>query len=309
MTTLRDIFDAQAGVIHRRQLLEHGHDDNDLRRLVRQRRLVRLHPGVYINHTGPPSWLSRAWAAVLFHGDAALCDRSAIDLAGEPIHVAIEHPRSGTELPGVVLHRLTRLGPRVQWQKSPPRLRIEDAALDVAGRETTLTRAIGVLTEVCNRRATSPDRLLAALASRQRTPRGVQLRRALLDVADGMQSTLEAGLVRRVLRPHGLPVGTRQVRETTEQGVVYRDVVIDELAVAIELDGHAWHGDPAARARDMSRDLLAAGAGLLTIRLGWPHIHQTPCRTAAGLAAVLTQRGWRGRPRACSADCAVRTAA
>ncbi len=144
---------------------------------------------------------------------------------------------------------------------------------------------------------------------RQRTPRGTQLRRALLDVADGMASTLQSGMVRRVLRPHGLPVGRRHVRDSTARGVVYRDVMLEEFGLALELDGHAWHGDPVARAKDMTRDLVAAGAGLLTIRLGWPHIHDTPCVTAAGLTDVLEQRGWRGRPRACSADCAVRSAA
>lgn len=309
MADLRALLDAQAGVVHRHQLLELGFTDNDIRRLVRQRRLVRLHPGVYVNHTGRPSWLSRAWAAVLFHGEAALCDRSALDLAGDPIHVAIQHPRNGAALPGVVLHRMTHLGDRVHWHKSPPRLRIEDAALDVAGQTPTLARAIDVIPDVCNRRASTPQRLLETLSSRQRTPRGVELRRALRDVADGTQSALEAGLVRRVLRPHGLPVGARQVRDTTAQGVVYRDMVLTAYAVAIELDGHAWHGDPAARAQDMQRDLLAAGSGLMTIRLGWPHVHQTPCRTAAGIAAVLARRGWQERARPCSADCAVRTAA
>ncbi len=307
--TLQSLLDAQAGVVHRRQLRVHGLDDNDLRRLVRQRRLVRIHLGVYINHTGAPSWLSRAWAAVLFHREAALCDRSALDLAGDPIHVAIEHPRHGASLQGVVLHRLTDLSPRVQWHRSPPRLRVEDAALDVAGKAASLSRAIDVLTAVCNRRVTTPERLLETLAGRQRTPRGVQLRRALLDVADGMHSALESGLVRRVLKPHGLPVGTRQVRDATSHGVVYRDVVVAEYGLVLELDGHAWHGDPSARARDMTRDLVAAGAGLLTVRLGWPHIQQAPCVTASGLAAVLAQRGWLGRARACSAECAVRSAA
>jgi hypothetical protein len=120
-----------------------------------------------------------------------------------------------------------------------------------------------------------------------------------------MQSTLEAGMVRRVLRPHGLPVGRRQAWEQTRHGLVCRDMVLEEYGVVLEPDGHAWHGDPAARARDMTRDLAAAGTGLLTVRLGWPHIHQTPCTTAAGLAGVLTHRGWRGRPRACSSDFAL----
>lgn len=304
MTGLRYLLDAQAGTAHRRQLLDCGLTDNDIRRMVRCRELVRVHPGVYINHTGPPTWASRAWAAVLFYGDAALCHRSALDGSGDPIHVAIEHPRKGARISGVTLHRLTGLADKVQWHRSPPRLRIEEAALDVAGEAPTTARAVDVVTEVCNRRATTPQRLLEALERRRRTPRGQELRRALRDVADGTQSALEAGLV-RVMRAHALPLGRRQVRHTTPQGVVYRDHLLDDLGVVLELDGHVWHGDPAARARDMSRDLAAAGDGLLTIRLGWTHVHAEPCVTAAGLVAVVRQRGWRGVPRACCRDCLV----
>lgn len=303
--TLRELFDNQAGVVHRRPLLELGFDDNDARRLMRNRRLVRLHPGVYLNHTGPPSWVSRAWAAVLYYSESALCHRSALDLSGDPIHVAIEHPRNADSLPGVVLHRLTGLQDRVQWHRSPPRLRLEEAAIDVAGAATTTSGAVDVVTQVCNRRATTPRRLLAALDGRQRTPRGVELRRALRDVAEGMHSALEAGVVRRVLRPHGLPLGRRQVRAGTSHGVVYRDVLLEEFGLVVELDGQTWHGDPAARAQDMTRDLVAAGEGLLTVRLGWPHVHQTPCVTAVGLASVLRQRAWQGLPRACSTGCAI----
>jgi hypothetical protein len=57
-----------------------------------------------------------------------------------------------------------------------PRLRVEDAALDVAGDARTTAREVDVVTEICNRRATTPQRLLDALAERRRTPRGVELR-------------------------------------------------------------------------------------------------------------------------------------
>ena len=234
---------------------------------------------------------------MLFHGEAALCDRSALDMAGDPIHVAIEHPRKGGPLRGVVLHRLTRLHERVQWHRCPPRLRLEEAALDVAGAALTRQRAIDVLTEVCNRRATTPQRLLEAMDARQRMPRGSELRRALHDVAAGMHSALETLLLRRVVRPHGLPVGRRQVRQVTQRGVVYRDVLLDGFGVVIELDGQAWHGDPAARARDMARDLTAAGQGLLTVRLGWTQVHDEPCATAAELAAVLQAVAGKGGRR------------
>jgi hypothetical protein len=59
-----------------------------------------VHQGVYVNHTGPQSWSSRAWAAVLFYWPAALTDLSAVHLAGDVIHVAIPRERTGARLPG-----------------------------------------------------------------------------------------------------------------------------------------------------------------------------------------------------------------
>lgn len=306
MDAIRELTDLQAGVVARRQLVGVGLSDSDIQRMVRRRQLVRVHTGVYVNHTGPPSWTSRAWAAVLFHGDAALCDVSALNLAGDPIHVGIEWPRSGTALPGVRLHRTRNLQDRVQWNLGPPRLRVEEAALDVAGRSSTTADAVAVLANVCQRRRTTPERLLRALAERARTPRGTELRTLLLDVADGAHSALEHAYVRRVERAHGLPRGRRQGMERTATGVVHRDVVYESCGVVVELDGYAWHHVPATRAADMSRDLEAAVEGLLTVRLGWTHVHDEPCRTAARLGRVLNRRGWAGQPRACGPACAFR---
>ena len=58
----------QDGVVSRRQAHEVGVTDNDLRRLLRGRHLTRLHSGVYLDHTGEPSWQQLAWAAVLCAG-------------------------------------------------------------------------------------------------------------------------------------------------------------------------------------------------------------------------------------------------
>ena len=48
---------------------------DDLARLLRE--LVEVLRGVYVEHTGPPSWQQRAWAAVLRAWPAALADQSA----------------------------------------------------------------------------------------------------------------------------------------------------------------------------------------------------------------------------------------
>jgi hypothetical protein len=306
MHLLRELYDAQAGVVTRKQLLTVGLGDSDIQRLVRRRELIRVHTGVYINHTGPLSWSSRAWAAVLFHGDAALCDASALNLAGDPIHVAIEWPRKGSDLPGVRLHRLRHLHGRVQWNLGPPRLRVEEAALDVAGGALTVSEAVAVLAGVCQRRRTTPERILRALDGRDRSPRGAELRQVLTDVASGVHSVLERAYVQHVEGQHGLPRGARQRQDRGGRGVIYRDVLYEDLGVVVELDGYAWHHDPVERAADMSRDLDAAVAGLLTLRLGWRHSHEEACDTALRLSRVFRRRGWGGAPRACGPRCALR---
>jgi hypothetical protein len=302
----RPLFDGQHGVAARSQLIELGLDDNDLRRLVRQRRLALAHRGVYANHTGRLQWAARSMAAVLFHPHSALCHRSALDLAGDPIHVAIEHPRNGTELPGVVLHRVRHLEERVQWHRTPPRLRIEEAALDVAADARSLTDAVAVLTGVVQRSATTAERLLERLEARSRMPRGAELREVLQDVAAGSHSVLERHYRARVQRPHGLPAGQSQVRAIGPgRKGVRRDVLHHELRLVLELDGRAWHDTAEAREDDGWRDLTAARDGLLTLRLGWPHAHERPCRTALELGAVMQARGWVGHPRRCRPGCLV----
>src|SRR3954465_13409440 len=101
LTDFRHLFEDQAGVVSRRQLVALGATDVDIRRWVRRRELTRIHTGVYVNHTGPPTWTSRAWAAVLFHWPAALTDESSVNRAGHPIHVAVDVTRTPTRLPGV----------------------------------------------------------------------------------------------------------------------------------------------------------------------------------------------------------------
>ena len=66
-----DTLAEQAGVISRVQAQANGLSEGDVRRLLRRREWVKVHPGVYVNHTGELTWLQRAWAAVLFAWPAA----------------------------------------------------------------------------------------------------------------------------------------------------------------------------------------------------------------------------------------------
>ena len=60
-----ELLEQQSGVIARHQII--GRDDHagEIQRRLRRREWVRLLPGVFLHHTGEPTWVQRAWAGVL----------------------------------------------------------------------------------------------------------------------------------------------------------------------------------------------------------------------------------------------------
>lgn len=304
----------QEGVASRRQLLAAGLHDHDIRRLLRRRELATVHPGVFVDHTGAPSWIQRAWAGVLWAWPAALSGESALratdgpgrqrDHAGD-IQVAVAHGRTVKALPGLTIVRRRGLESDVLWNLGPPRIRYEEAVLDVAMGAVSDLDAVAALSSACGGRRTTAARLLATAAQRRRVPRRAWIRAVLQDVADGTSSVLEHGYLDRVERAHGLPAGRRQVRAVTTAGPVYRDVESCE-SVIVELDGRLFHSAADARARDLERDLDATIDGRTTVRLGWAQVFDRACSTAQKLALVLRNEGWTGEIHRCSSTCRYR---
>ena len=306
----------QDGVISRRQVLAAGLDDNDIERLVRRRMWAVVHPGVYVEHTGPLRWIQRAWAALLALEPAVLAGTSALRAHGwshsgaragqgdddRVIYVAVDRDRHVKAPTGVVLVRRTGFGWRGQGHLSPPRLRIEEAVIDVAELAARDSEAVAVIADACQQGLTTPGRLLQATRLRSRMRRRRLLAEVLDDAGNGVRSVLERRYAREVERAHGLPTGRRQRRVSTRRGATYRDVEYSEQAVVIELDGRLVHASAEARWGDVERDIESAIEGDLTVRLGWGQVAE-PCRTAAGMARLLRSRGWLGHPRPCSPTC------
>ncbi|OLO99626.1 hypothetical protein BVU76_24705 [Mycolicibacterium porcinum] len=293
----------QAGVISRRQALDAGMEQHDIRRLLRRNEWTRVHDGVYVDHTGPLSWLQRAWAAVLYAAPAALCLDSALSDDGSVIHVGVARKRTSlAEPPGVRIHHFSHFKERVLWHVGPPRMRYEEAALDVACRATTELGAVAVLANACQSRRTTARHLLAALDARRRVHRRRWIRAILLDIAEGTCSVLEHGYLSRVERAHGLPRAERQKRSTSSVGVCYRDTEYGERLV-VELDGRMFHDSLSARNKDFERDLDAAVEGLSTVRLSYQQVFDRPCRTAAKVAQVMRRHGIAVSGRACGPGC------
>ena len=309
---IADLMVLQSGVISRRQVLvEGGGRDHDIARLLRRRVWARLHDGVYVDHTGEPSWKQRAWAAVLYHWPAALDGVSALAAhgvratgarSGSRIEVAIDRTRSVAKGAGISVTRCTDFDVQAQLNLSPPRVRVDHALLTVASRSSTEEGAVALLADACQWRHTTPDRLAEALRQRSHLARRQLLLSILQDAANGAYSVLERRYLVRVERPHGLPTATRQRRVQIGRRVYYRDVEYVDLHTTVELDGRIGHEAMGDRWADLDRDIDAAVRGDVTVRVGWKQVLD-PCRLAAAVARILIARGWTGRPRPCHPGC------
>lgn len=315
---IKRLLQAQDGVVARRQVLASGATDNDIERLLRRREWAVVHPGVYVTHTGPLPWRQRAWAALLAVEPAALAGPSALRVHGmrhvsgvdglrapedAHIHVAVDRDRHVKAPAGVVLTRRSHFDEVAQLHLSPPRLRLDEALVDVADAATRESDAVAVLADACQQGRTTPDRLLGLVRERTRLRQRRLLVEVLDDVSAGVRSVLEQRYVRDVERPHAFPTGRRQRRVVTSRGPRYRDVEYREQHMVVELDGRLVHSAPDAQWQDLERDVDAAMSGETTVRLGWVHVAQ-PCRTAAVLATLLHGRGWCGA-EPCSPPCPV----
>jgi very-short-patch-repair endonuclease len=307
---LRELAHAQSGALTRGQALSGGLTRTMIRLHLEQGRWQRLQTGVYALYSGPPTRLTVLWGAVLRSGpDAVLSHFTAAELSGladrpSPlVHVAVPSDRYIERIPGIVVHRSGRARVAAHPVLTPPRTRLEETVLDLAGTAATLDDACGWITGALGRRLTTQAQLREAMALRAKLRWRRQLAQALTAEWSGVHSSLEYRYLRNVERPHLLPRGVRQARAQQGHGTIYRDVLYDQYALAVELDGRAAHpGDQ--RWPDIQRDNAAAADGILTLRYGWFDVTERPCQVAAQVAQVLQPRGYT-LAQGCSPGCPV----
>ncbi len=297
----------QGGLISRRQVLSLGGNDNLIERRVRRREWRVVHPGVYVDHTGPPTDEQLRMAAVLYAAPAALAAESALiahgvrNITTDLVTVAVPRARRVHAQPAMRVVRMSELDSRTMWHRTPPRLRLEDATLQVASMRWARrgeADAVALLSDVCQQRRSTADRLLTTLSHHPYLPGRAFLRTVLDDVSVGAFSLLEHRYLTRVERPHGLPAGRRQRGFTSTRGPGCRDVLYPAYLLVVELDGrlgHEWATDQWA---DLERDLATATDRLQTIRLGWGAVADA-CSLAPMVGELLRTRGWDGRAHPC----------
>jgi len=309
--TIRELLEQQDGVIARRQVREAGETDADIERRISRREWARIHPGVYVNHTGPPTWNQLAWAAVLYYWPAALAGPSALHAHrvrgyeprdGGPVHVCVDRSRTVTRRVGIVVHQIARSETLCKMLMRPPRQSVEHALLDVASRKKRLEGSIAVLADAVQDGRTTTARLLEALRERSKLRHRALLRGVLGDVEEGVRSVLEHRYFRSVERAHGLPPGARQQPLVMAGKRGYPDVAYLGFGVLVQLDGRIGHTDSLDKWADLDRDLVGVIVEILTLRVGWAQVLD-PCRLAGIVGRILQRRGWTGTVQTCGPKC------
>jgi hypothetical protein len=274
------LVEDQHGLITRRQAIDAGYDDRDLRRLVSSGSWVRLRRGVYVDrdrwddldlYRGRPllrvraARLSLACEHVVSHDSAALAHGIGVpDPVRTLVHVTRKKVHGDAVRAGVKHHLAPYHAAQVRPVEGLPVLDLARTALDLA-REHGLVAGVAACDQVL-RRGVSRSQLRTARAGMWCWP-GSRVMDEAIDLADpGSDSWLESE--GRVFVT-GLGLGRPQTQFGLTDGVrtAYCDLRIDRHV--FEIDGLGkYDGDPAGRlAEEKARQDFVAGFKLGITRL------------------------------------------
>jgi Transcriptional regulator, AbiEi antitoxin len=188
----RELASFQRGVLSRTQALQSGLGSGTVSAQLRAGRWQRLHRGVYATFTGEPGRETLLWAALRRAGpEAVLSHHTAAELAQlaprptSLIHVTVPRQMHLRPIPGVILHRSSRIDQARHPTLTPPQTRIEETTLDLAEAAGDLDDALAWLARACGARLTRPDLLRTTIGRRARMRWRHELIVALDDISGG----------------------------------------------------------------------------------------------------------------------------
>jgi very-short-patch-repair endonuclease len=198
------------------------------------------------------------------------------------VHVTVSLGQSGRAGRGVVVHRSRDLFDAVRRIDGLAVTCVERAIVDTWGRPGELGRPVvrAAAIDAVRRRMCSPRDLQWELERRPQLPARAALVELAQLLADGCRSELEIWGCLHILRGPGMPEFALQRPITVRGETFVLDAACDEVRLAVELDGAAWHGSRNQRERDIRRDALLAAAGWQTLRFGYARATAAPdaCR-------------------------------
>ena len=270
---MRALAARQHWIVTRLQLLRLGFSESAIDRRISSGRLFPIHRGVYaVGHPGL-SREGRYMAAVLAIGPGAVLSHfAAAALWGfwsgptEPIEVTVARGVGSRKT--IRVHSVKDLpDAAIAVEHGIPVTTPARTVLDLAVSMYSDRAFARLVHEAEAQRLVDPG-LLRAEISRAR-PRCPGVRRLANEIADGPKPTrsgLEDAVV-NLLRRHGFPPFTTDVRVPGTPEWVTVDVLFEAQKLAIEVDGDRWHGTKFRRKFDARKQAIIEAAGVRVIRL------------------------------------------
>ena len=295
LTGWEQLAQRQAGVVTREQLRLYGVDRFGVRNQVAARRWQEVSSTVLVTTTGPLSEPQRQWVGILHAGrPAALAGLTALEQAGlkgwgrEQLNVLVPKSDDPVRLEGYRFTESRRNIPAMTAVATPPRMRVEPAALLFAAYERSERTGCGLLAAVVQQRLTTPGRLNDELKAMRPLRRAPLFRALLADIEGGAHSMAEVDLG-RVCQRYGLRPPDRQVprrdRNGTRRWLDAEWQLDDGRLVVLEVDG-AFHMEVPDWWADMGRERELVIAGRIVLRCSSVELRRSPERIAADLARV-----------------------
>lgn len=257
--------------------------------------VTRVLPGRYAATEHAASFATRAHAALAWvgvpaalTGEAAAFWAEAIDAAPDRIHLTVRHGVSRRPPSWLRLISTTYDVPHITTRgMSTARL---DFALAQGFGRTPSSRRGSLAYATLNLMTADAAEVSSTVRSMPIVPARRELMALLADATLGAESGLEGIAGRKIfttaefshlLRQHCITIAGRRIRF---------DAFDPQTLTAIEFDGAAFHGNLQQRERDIERDAIVAGAGILTLRFGYRDVTRNPQGVRARLRAVLEAR-------------------
>jgi very-short-patch-repair endonuclease len=264
---------------------------------VAEGKLVRLRPGVLALPSAARQWRTRV--AVALEGREAVASHATalalwelIEHPDGPVHITVDTAKSARGSAGVVAHRAPGAFDQRRKAAGLAITPVERSVVDtwgLPGRSRHADVRAAAIAAI-RQRLCSPRDLARELARRPRLAGRAELDRLVTLLADGCQSELEIWGCLHVLRAPDMPEFTQQRRVVVSGRSFFLDAAYDEVQLAVEMDGAAWHGSHQQRERDIARDALLATVGWQTLRFSFARLTGSPEACRREILAVRAQR-------------------
>jgi very-short-patch-repair endonuclease len=259
-------------------------------------KLVRLEPGVFATRAAASRWRTRIAAAACTRR-AVVSHTSALALwdlipPAPPIHLTVDGTRSGRGSAGLVLHRGGDIPDALRRVEGIPVTCVERAVVDAWGLASTASRPVAraAAIDAVRGRLCRPQDLGYELDRQPKLPGRAELAELVRLLVQGCRSELEIWGCLQVLQQPGMPAFVQQRPIVVAGERFFLDAAYEEVMLAVELDGAAWHGSRRQRERDIRRDALVATTGWQTLRYSFARMTAEPAACRRDILAAYDAR-------------------